>query len=98
MGNPKKSDIATAADASWEFLEDLWWRRGIKGAARKAALEAGVDRSDLEQELILWLSVRPKQTAGRPSQALLFKRALHLAGAVLRDRDRYDYLEDVSRE
>ena len=56
----KKSDLASAADCDWSFIE----REDVMTAIRRLAYQSArrkpeLQADDVEQELVLWLAVRP---------------------------------------
>ena len=57
MTNPKRSDTATTAD--WSFIDRPEVTRGVDKIARKAAERGVSEFEDLQQDLYLWLAVRP---------------------------------------
>jgi hypothetical protein len=77
--NPSKVDIATEAD--WSFYENRAVRRAAGSAARTVAdkFPDTADVSDLEQDALLFLAVRPEMVAtyvgnGRPGMKALWRR------------------------
>lgn len=63
MSNPRKVDIATEAD--WSFYENRAVRVAAGRAARAVAgkFPGVTDLSDLEQDALLFLAVRPEMVA-----------------------------------
>ena len=63
MSNPRKVDIATEAD--WSFYENSDVRVAAGRAARAVAgkFSGTADVSDLEQDALLFLAVRPEMVA-----------------------------------
>lgn len=86
MANPRRSDIATIEDADWSFYVP-----DVAGQIRKLA-ESGsreyphLDADDLEQDLALWIAVRPEQQG---SMSYIVQQCRHMIrqwGQVARTR------------